>query len=35
MKRTADYGSNLGFLSEILSERFGGLVGQLVGWVGG
>jgi hypothetical protein len=27
-----DYGSNLGFLSEVLSEQFGGLVSW---WVGG
>jgi hypothetical protein len=32
MRQTKDYGSNLGFLSEIVSERFGGLVGR---WVGG
>jgi hypothetical protein len=32
MKWTADYGRDLGFLSEIVSERFDGLVGR---WVGG
>jgi hypothetical protein len=32
MRRTKDYGNDLGFLFEIVSEMFGGSVGW---WVGG